>query len=311
MAAGSLGTVLHAAGPPEGELAGVHLHSACSRGPVPGRLYCGTMAETPCKLGSATCTRESVLITSQEPVWTQSKRESNSGDLGTGRRRGWRSSVISLGELQDQARPYTACQATPRRRRASGGWTKAGLEGPGEELEEALLCGHKGATERPGRQRWPWASGRLAWLWSTRGPKRGELVAWPAGVRAAMPGPVLPTPQAPLTRGFFHLGLSLSGPSRETPLTSPFPAILPVCGGRVAPQAGLWDSPSWPLSACRTPRLVPLLEVTAERRPNFLSVLPPPGPWFPKHPISPSGPSEPRTRTRGSSLLLLPHHGNP
>ena len=122
--------------------------------------------------------------------------------------------------------------------------------------------------------------------------------------------PQVPTPQAPLTRGFFHLGLSLSGPSGETPLTSPFPAVLPACGGRVAPQAGLWDSPSWPLSACRTPRLVPLLEVTAERRPNFLSVLPPPGPWFPKHPISPSGPSEPCTHTRGSSLLLLPYHGN-
>ena len=88
VAAKSLGTVLHAAGPPEGELGGVHLHSTRSRGPVPAWLYCGTVAETPCKLGSAVCTRESVLITSQEPVWTQSKRESNSGDLGTGRGRG-------------------------------------------------------------------------------------------------------------------------------------------------------------------------------------------------------------------------------
>ena len=152
---------------------------------------------------------------------------------------GGRSPVISLRELQGQARPYTAHQATPRRHRASGGRTKVGLEGPGEELEEALLCGYKGAIERPGRQRWPWASGRLAWLRSTRGPERGELVAWPAGVQVAMPGPVLPTPHAPLTRGFFHLGLSLSGPSGETPLTSPFPAVLPACGGRVAPQAGL------------------------------------------------------------------------
>ena len=50
-----------------------------------------------------------------------------------------------------------------------------------------MLCRYKGATERPGRQRWPWASGRLAWLQSTGRSELGELAAGPVGVQAAMP----------------------------------------------------------------------------------------------------------------------------
>lgn len=80
------------------------------------------------------------------------------------------------------------------------------MEGPGEELEEALLCGHEGAIERPGRQRWPWASGSLAWLRSTGEPELGELVAGPAGVWAPMPGPMLPTPPDPADQRVFPPG---------------------------------------------------------------------------------------------------------
>ena len=59
---------------------------------------------------------------------------------------------------------------------ASGGWTGAGLEGQGEELGEASLCGQEGAMERPGRQSgwWRWASGGLTWLRLTRGSGPGE-----------------------------------------------------------------------------------------------------------------------------------------
>ena len=101
------------------------------------------------------------------------------GIWGQGRGSG-RGPIVILGEPQGQAN-HTM--------KAQGKWRldRGGLEGPGEELEEASLCGHKGATERPGRQRWPWASGRLAWLRSTGRSELGELAAGPVGVQAAMP----------------------------------------------------------------------------------------------------------------------------
>ena len=138
------------------------------------------------------------------------------------------------------------------------------------------------------------------------------------GVLVARPGAGASHPQASLTRGFFHSRLGLSGPPLERALTSPFPGGPASLWWESSPQAGLWDSPWWPRSLCQTPALVPLLEVTAERRPGFprafvLSPVPssPGTPYNPHSGLGGGGAQSPWVAPCTFFLITTPLSGGP
>lgn len=109
------------------------------------------------------------------------------------------------------------------------------------------------------------------------------------GLRTALPNAL-----AALNKGSFHPQPGLSGPAQEVALTSPFLTSQLCAAVGEQPQSRLWDSPVSHSPHSHTPTLLPLLEVTAERRPEFpasawLLGL---GPWHTTNPLRTQVPQE-------------------